>query len=112
RLESVGRLADDGQLEPLLQQVAENPAHRGVIVDDQNLERVRGRNARGAGSRRPDHGLALRIQCAAGVLSAERRDQTEPRPMTRAALDVEPAAEQSQTLADAEEAPSGGTALR
>ena len=83
-----------------------------MIIDDQNLERVLGRKARGACRHRPDHCLALRILCAAGVLGAERRDQTEPRPVSRAAVDVEPPTQQRQSFADAEQAPSGVAALR
>src|SRR5262249_59159747 len=39
RLESVGRVADDDKLRPLLQQFPEYLPHAGVIVNDQNPER-------------------------------------------------------------------------
>jgi hypothetical protein len=65
RLDAVGRLANDAELDPLLQHVAEHPAYRGVIIDDENLERMHGHRARGAGRRQADHGVAQRILWAA-----------------------------------------------
>ena len=40
RLESVGRFADDAKLRPLVEHLAQRAAHRRVIVDDENPERV------------------------------------------------------------------------
>ena len=51
--------------------------------------------------------VAQRRLCADGaVRNVSRRDQAEPRPAPWGTLDVEPAAEQRQTFADAEQSPS------
>ena len=108
RLESVGGFAHDVKLGPLLQQLAEHSAHRGVIVDDQNPERPRRREAGGAVKRRSGRDAAQPALCVDPALRlASGRDQAEPCPLPGGALDVEPATEQRQPFADAEQTPSG-----
>ena len=45
RLEAVGRVADDCELRSLMENLAERAANSGVIVDDENPQRVGRRTA-------------------------------------------------------------------
>src|SRR6185295_17157240 len=77
------------------------------IVGYQNPERPRRREAGGAVDRGSGRDAAQLKWCVDRALRlASRRDQAEPCPLPRGALDIEPATEQCQPFTDAEQAKS------
>ena len=111
RVQSVAGFSDDLKLGPLLQQLAEHTAHRGVIIDHQNPERLRRRGANGIVKGRPGRDAAHTVCVDPALRLAPGRDQAEPCPLPGGALDVESAAQQRQAFADAEQTPSAPAGL-
>ena len=111
RLDAVGRIADDRELRPRVENVAERRAHRRVVVDDENPERVRGRAAAVPGRGRPDRREARHVATrrrSAAPRGASRRTRVLPGALSTSTR----AAEQRQPLADAGTAPAHLAGLR
>ena len=107
RFKAVGRVADDRELRLRREPVAERPAHRRVIVDDENPEDVRGQMALLAFRCRADRCDRRHRRGGDGaVREAARRDEPHTRPFPGRAVDLEASAEQRETLVDAEEPPT------
>ena len=102
-LEPVGGIADDRELRPLMEHLSQRTPDRGVIVDDENPERVRGRVIVLDQRRRSGQCETQLVRGGGGVLrSATRCEETDPSPLPGRAVDEQAAAQQRQPLADAE----------
>ena len=113
RLDAVGRLADDRSCGRSCSISRNALRTAGVIVDDQNPERARRRDAAPARDDGADpRGDSLGRRARRLRACAARRDQADPRPLPGRAVDVEAAAEQRQPLADAEQPPADLAGLR